>query len=83
MRERASTETSLEEQAIAQDEHCLLYDLIRHLKPEQQRLIELRLAGLNDVEIARVLERNPSAVRKALSRAVMTYLKVSGSRLTV
>jgi DNA-directed RNA polymerase specialized sigma24 family protein len=64
--------SSLEEQAIAQDEHRLLYDLISQLKPEQQQLIDLRLAGLNDVEIARVLDRNPAAVRKALSRAVMT-----------
>jgi RNA polymerase sigma-70 factor (ECF subfamily) len=70
--ERASSVSSLEEQAIAQDEHRLLYDLISQLKPEQQQLIDLRLAGLNDVEIARVLDRNPAAVRKALSRAVMT-----------
>jgi RNA polymerase sigma-70 factor (ECF subfamily) len=80
--ERASSETSLEEQAIAQDEHRLLYNLITHLKPEQQHLIELRLAGLNDVEIARVLDRNPAAVRKALSRAVMTLRDVqAASRL--
>ena len=82
MGERASSETSLEEHAIAQDEHRVLYDLIGQLKPDQQHLIELRLAGLNDVEIARVLDRNPAAVRKALSRAVMTLRDVqSVSRL--
>lgn len=70
--DRHSGERSVEEQAIASDEHRQLHDLIGRLKPDQQQLIELRLAGLNDLEIARVLDRNPAAVRKALSRAVMT-----------
>ena len=80
--DRQSPDASIEEQAIARDEHRQLYELISQLKPEQQQLIDLRLAGLNDLEIARVLDRNPAAVRKAFSRAVISLRDLrSTSRL--
>ena len=40
------------------------------LPPEQARPLELRLAGLNDAEIARVLGRSHGAVRVAQHRAL-------------
>lgn len=61
----------LDEQAIASDEQETLFRLIQQLKPEQRQLVELRLAGLTDADIAQVLGKSPVAIRKAQSRAVL------------
>jgi RNA polymerase sigma-70 factor (ECF subfamily) len=61
----------LDEQAIATEEQETLFRLIQQLKPEQRQLVELRLAGLTDVDIAQVLGKSPVAIRKAQSRAVL------------
>jgi RNA polymerase sigma-70 factor (ECF subfamily) len=47
-----------------------LQAVLRQLPPEQARLIELRLAGLNDKEIAFVLGKSYGAVRVAQFRAL-------------
>jgi RNA polymerase sigma-70 factor (ECF subfamily) len=61
---------SPEELAIASDAHRLLVGLLGRLRPEQRDLLELRLVGLNDAEIARVLSRSHDAVRKEQSRTI-------------
>ncbi len=61
---------SPEETALAMDDHRRLYLLLAELPPEQRELLELRLAGLTAVEIARVLGRSHDAIRAAESRAV-------------
>lgn len=61
---------SPEEAAFADDDHRLVRSLLARLKPDQRDLLELRLAGLNDAEIARVLGRSRDAVRKEQSRTI-------------
>ncbi len=65
-----ATDRSPEEVAMSLDDHRLVHDLVGRLKPDQRQLVELRLAGLTDIEIAQVLDKSPSAIRKAQSRAV-------------
>jgi RNA polymerase sigma-70 factor (ECF subfamily) len=69
--EIAAPGDSLDEQAIASEEQETLFRLIQQLKPEQRQLVELRLAGLTDADIAQVLDKSPVAIRKAQSRAVL------------
>jgi RNA polymerase sigma-70 factor, ECF subfamily len=64
------TGPSPEEQAIAAETHRTVRDLLGRLPEDQRRLLELRLAGLNDAEIARAVGRNHGAVRQAQFRAV-------------
>jgi RNA polymerase sigma-70 factor, ECF subfamily len=59
-----------EESALVDDDHRLVRTLLARLNPDQRDLLELRLAGLNDAEIARVLGRSHDAVRKEQSRAI-------------
>lgn len=59
-----------EEAALALDDHRLLWNLIAQLKPAQRSLLELRLAGLKDVEIARELQRSHDAIRAEQSRII-------------
>jgi RNA polymerase sigma-70 factor (ECF subfamily) len=59
-----------EEKVVATDDHHLLLALLARLSPSQRDLLELRLIGLNDKEIARVLDRSHDAVRKEQSRTI-------------
>jgi RNA polymerase sigma-70 factor, ECF subfamily len=61
---------SPEEAALEAERHAYLHRLITTLKPDQRDLLELRLAGLTDKEIAEVLGRSHAAVRKAQSRVL-------------
>ena len=61
-----------EEAALTVDQHRYLHALLGQLKPDQRDLLELRLAGLNDAQIARVLGRSHDAVRKEQSRTIRT-----------
>jgi RNA polymerase sigma-70 factor (ECF subfamily) len=61
---------SPEEQAIAAVEHREVRQLLAQLPAEQRELVELRLEGLSDKEIAEVLGRSPGAIRTAQYRAV-------------
>ncbi|MCC6944914.1 MAG: sigma-70 family RNA polymerase sigma factor [Thermomicrobiales bacterium] len=70
----------LEDQAVATEEHELLFRLIEQLKPEQRQLVELRLAGLTDAEIALVLGKSSVAIRKAQSRAVIALRSLLDAR---
>ena len=64
--------TSPEETAMAADDHRTLLALLAQLKPDQRDLLELRLVGLNDAQIARILGRSHDAVRKEQSRTIST-----------
>ena len=59
-----------EEAAVATDDHRILLSLLDQLAPVQRDLLELRLIGLNDKEIAQVLNRSHDAIRKEQSRTI-------------
>ncbi len=67
----AADGASIEELIIAAERHAELRALLDQLPGDQRELLELRLAGLNAVEIARTLGRSHEAVRKAQSRAII------------
>jgi DNA-directed RNA polymerase specialized sigma24 family protein len=55
---------------LSADGHLQTLALLACLKPDQRDLLELRLAGLKNAEIARILGRTHDAVRKEQSRIV-------------
>lgn len=59
-----------EEHALAGDEQRMLWNQLACLTPEQRCVVELRLAGLTDQEIAQVLGRSHGAIRMIQFRAV-------------
>jgi RNA polymerase sigma-70 factor (ECF subfamily) len=59
-----------EEAALKSDNHQHILHLLAKLKPAQRDLLQLRLAGLRNAEIARILGRSHDAVRKEQSRIV-------------
>lgn len=61
---------SPEDQVLAAEEGRWLRGLLDQLPADQRRVVELRLSGLTNPEIAHVLGRNHAAVRSAQSRAV-------------
>ncbi len=69
---------SPEEAAVASDERRRLRALLAHLTPDQQQVIELRLAGLSGAEIGEVLGRSRGAVNLAQHRAVKRLQRVVG-----
>ena len=68
--EALSAEVSPEAAALAGDEQRQLAALLARLPADQRRVVELRLAGLNDREIADVLGQRHTAVRSRQSRAL-------------
>ena len=71
---------SPEDQAIAAIERRDITRLLAQLPQEQRELVELRLQGLSDKEIARVLGRTPGAVRTAQYRAVLRLRQLATER---
>jgi RNA polymerase sigma-70 factor (ECF subfamily) len=59
-----------EEVAVVAAELARLRTLLATLPPDRARLVELRLAGLSDQEIAHVVGRSHGAVRVGLHRAL-------------
>ena len=59
-----------EEAALVADEGRALRALLAQIPTDQQRVLELRLAGLTGAEIARVLGRSEGAVKMLQFRAV-------------
>jgi RNA polymerase sigma-70 factor (ECF subfamily) len=59
-----------EEMVVISDHRERLRTLLASLSEDQRRVVELRLAGLRDGEIATVLGRSPGAVRGVQARAV-------------
>jgi len=59
-----------EAHAIDADEGRWIRGLLAHLTEDQRHVIELRLAGLTDIEIAAVLGRSRGSVRTIQYRAI-------------
>lgn len=68
--EVADPATGPEEAALTGETRMLVRGLLPALPAEQRRVIELRLAGLTEAEIARALDRSPGSVRVAQFRAI-------------
>jgi RNA polymerase sigma-70 factor (ECF subfamily) len=62
---------TLEELVIVADRQDRVRAVLATLSSDQQRVLELRFAGLTDSEISRVLGRSPGAVRAIQARAVV------------
>ena len=54
--------------------------VLKELSPEQRQVVELRLAGLTEVEIGRVLGRKPGAIRMTQYRAALRIRALLGPR---
>jgi RNA polymerase sigma-70 factor (ECF subfamily) len=59
-----------EESAVAAEAAAELHAMLKNLPPDQADVVHLRLAGLNDKEIAVVLGRSHGAIRIAQHRAI-------------
>ena len=68
--EVADTLPTPEEASLAADQGRSLRAALVHLSPDQRRIVELRLAGLTDQEIAEVMGRSLTATRMVQVRAV-------------
>jgi RNA polymerase sigma-70 factor (ECF subfamily) len=66
----AASQRSPEAMAVATDDVRTIQVLLAHLSLDQRDLLELRLAGLTDAEIARALGRSHGAVRTSQYRAI-------------
>ncbi len=73
------SDPSPEDFAVAADERRSLQHHLAQLTAEQRRVVELRLAGLTDQEIARVLGRSHGAVRMTQCRAVARLRNLLGA----
>jgi RNA polymerase sigma factor (sigma-70 family) len=73
---------SLEELAVTADDHQRVLALLSQLSIDQRQVVELRFAGLTDIEIGSVLGRNPGAVRAVQARAVVRLRELLGVRPT-
>jgi RNA polymerase sigma-70 factor, ECF subfamily len=69
---------SPEDLALAEEDRRALCAVLDHLAPEQQRVVELRLAGLTSTEIGQVLGRSRGAVDVAQHRAVVRLRELLG-----
>lgn len=69
---------SPDDAALAAEAHRTVRVLVERLPEDQRRLLELRLAGRIDAEIARVLGRQHSAVRTAQHRALVRLRAMLG-----
>src|SRR5215208_3759972 len=65
--------------ALATDDARTIQVLLAHLSADQRDLLELRLAGLTDAEIARALGRSHGAVRTSQYRAIARLRALVGT----
>ena len=68
--EVVDSHASPEDLGVAAVDAAAMRALLVHLTPDQARVIELRLTGLSESEIAQVLNRRPGAVRATQFRAL-------------
>ena len=73
-----ATVRSPDELAVAADDVATLRRHLARLSPDQRRVVELRLGGLSDREIAEVLGRSHGAVRTSQFRAVARLRELFG-----
>jgi RNA polymerase sigma-70 factor (ECF subfamily) len=69
---------SPEDLALAAERDRAVQTLLAALTPDQARVIELRLVGLTEVEIAGVLDRRPGAIRALQFRALIRLRSLLG-----
>ena len=69
---------SPEELAILADHQGQLQAAMSRLSSDMKRVIELRLFGFDDAEIAKLLDKTPGAVRTAQCRAVIQIRSLMG-----
>lgn len=69
---------SIEEVVLNREESRSLHELMEHLSEQERTLLELRLAGLNDREIAEVTGKSHGAVRTMQYRTVMRLRTMMG-----
>ena len=69
---------SPEDLALAAERGRAVQMLLVALTPDQARVVELRLAGLTESEIARVLDRRPGAIRALQFRALIRLRSLLG-----
>jgi RNA polymerase sigma-70 factor (ECF subfamily) len=67
-----------EERVIAEEDGHAIRGLLARLSPDQRNLLELRLAGLTDAEIARVLGHSHGAIRTAQYRTMVRLRALLG-----
>jgi RNA polymerase sigma-70 factor (ECF subfamily) len=67
-----------EEAALAADEARAIRTLLTRLSVEQRRVLELRLAGLNGVEIAQALGRSHGTIRNLQHRTLVRLRELLG-----
>jgi RNA polymerase sigma-70 factor, ECF subfamily len=72
---------SPEDQAVVADDHRRIHVLLLELSPDKRRVCELRFAGLNDREVAQVLEKSEGAVRTAFSRGLAELRDLLGVQI--
>ena len=77
-----AAERSPEAQALAGEDARTIRALLSALPADQRQLLELRLAGLSDAEIARVLGRSHGAVRTSQCRAIARLRAMVGAAST-
>jgi RNA polymerase sigma factor (sigma-70 family) len=70
---------SPEDAAMSSETRQTVHALLAHLTVEQRQVVELRLGGLTDLEIASVLGRNHGAVRAAQYRAITRLRALLGA----
>lgn len=68
----ASSERALDDDAIAQEQFDHLLRLMSELPADQREMLEMRAAGLNSTEIARILGKSSAAVRQAQWRTIQS-----------
>lgn len=64
--------------ALASDAARMVRAVLEHLSPDQRQVVELRLAGLTDAEIGRVLGRKAGAIRMTQYRAALRIRALLG-----
>lgn len=75
---RPATGPTAEDLALDAAEHSAIRTLLTRLPADQRQVVELRLAGLTDGEIAGALGRSHGAIRVAQHRAVVRLREILG-----
>jgi RNA polymerase sigma factor (sigma-70 family) len=70
-----------EDLAVSADDQRRALALLSKLTAEQRQVVELRMAGLTDAEIATLLDKSPGAVRATQFRAVSRLRELLGIHL--
>ena len=76
-----ATGPSLEEQAVAEEQHRVVVQLLASLPDDQHHVLELRLAGLTGPEVAVAIGRSHDSVRTTQRRALSRLRTLLGITL--